>query len=86
MNLYWPLKLKNLYKGLNYFSPKGKLALMFLKHYTCCSYERLIGQLNANIDYQFFCGEHSYLKLIHVTSDVLLSNVNENHIQLINEL
>lgn len=42
----------------NYFSPKGKLALMFLKHYACCSDKRLIEQLNANIDYQFFCDIH----------------------------
>ncbi|MCK5171197.1 MAG: transposase [Bacteroidales bacterium] len=37
------------------FSPQGKLGLMFLKHYACCSDERLIEQLNANIHYQFFC-------------------------------
>jgi len=42
----------------NYFSPRGKLALMFLKHYACCSDKRLIEQLNANIDYQFFCDIH----------------------------
>ncbi len=37
------------------FSPQGKLGLMFLKHYACCSDERLIEQLNANIHYQIFC-------------------------------
>ena len=37
------------------FSPKGKIGLMFLKHYACCSDRRLIEQLNANIHYQFFC-------------------------------
>ena len=37
------------------FSAKGKLGLMFLKHYACCSDQRLIEQLNANIYYQFFC-------------------------------
>ncbi|WP_371412775.1 transposase [Kordia sp. SMS9] len=37
------------------FSPKGRLALMFLKHYACCSDSRLIEQLNSNLDYQFFC-------------------------------
>lgn len=42
----------------NYFSPKGKLALMFLKHYACCSDKKLIEQLNANVDYQFFCDIH----------------------------
>lgn len=42
----------------NYFSPKGKLALMFLKHYACCSDRKLIEHLNANIDYQFFCDIH----------------------------
>jgi hypothetical protein len=37
------------------FSPRGKIALMFLKHYACCSDERLIEQLNANVYYQIFC-------------------------------
>jgi transposase len=49
-------KIKESIKGTkNYFSPKGKIALMFLKHYACCSDKKLIEQLNANIDYQFFC-------------------------------
>ena len=39
----------------SYFSPRGKLALMFLKHYACCSDELLLEQLNANQHYQFFC-------------------------------
>lgn len=43
-------------QGRNYvFSPKGRIALMFLKHYACCSDELLIEQLNSNLDYQFFC-------------------------------
>ena len=51
--------IKESIKGTkNYFSPRGKLALMFLKHYACCSDKRLIEQLNANIDYQFFCDIH----------------------------
>jgi len=37
------------------FTPQGKLGLMFLKHYACCSDERLIEQLNANVHYQIFC-------------------------------
>lgn len=37
------------------FSPKGRLALMFLKHYACCSDKKLIEQLNGNLEYQFFC-------------------------------
>lgn len=40
------------------FSPKGKLALMFLKHYGCCSDRRLIEQLNGNLEWQFFCDIH----------------------------
>lgn len=52
-------KIKESKKGTkNYFSPKGKLALMFLKHYACCSDRKLIEQLNGNIDYQFFCDVH----------------------------
>jgi len=37
------------------FSPRGKLALMFLKHYCCCSDQKLIEQFNGNIHYQIFC-------------------------------
>jgi len=40
------------------FSPKGKIALMFLKHYGCCSDRRLIEQLNGNLEWQFFCDLH----------------------------
>lgn len=39
-----------------HFGPHGKLALMFLKHYACCSDRKLIEQLNANLHWQFFCG------------------------------
>lgn len=37
------------------FSPRGKIALMFLKHVSGVSDKKLIDQLNANIDYQIFC-------------------------------
>ncbi len=37
------------------FSPKGRIALMFLKSYTEVSDRKLIEQLNGNLDYQFFC-------------------------------
>ena len=37
------------------FSPKGKIALMILKHHACCSDRKLIEQLNGNIHYQIFC-------------------------------
>lgn len=40
------------------FSPKGRIGLMILKHYACCSDRKLIEQLNSNIDYQFFCDIH----------------------------
>ncbi len=38
------------------FSPQGKLALMFLKHYANCSDQQLVEQLSGNIHYQLFCG------------------------------
>lgn len=40
----------------SYFSPEGKVALMFLKAYTGLSAPKLMEQLNANIHYQIFCG------------------------------
>ena len=38
-----------------YFSPGGKVALMFLKNYTQLSAPKLLEQLNGNIHYQIFC-------------------------------
>ena len=38
-----------------FFSPEGKVALMFLKMYTQLSAPRLLEQLNSNIHYQIFC-------------------------------
>lgn len=40
----------------SYFSPEGKVALMFLKMYTQLSAPKLLEQLNGNIHYQIFCG------------------------------
>ena len=40
----------------SFFSPQGKLGLMFLKHYANCSDQQLIEQLSGNIYYQLFCG------------------------------
>ncbi|MFS4455423.1 transposase, partial [Maribacter sp. 2304DJ31-5] len=37
------------------FSPRGKLALMFLKHYVGCSDRKLVEHLNYNVHYQVFC-------------------------------
>lgn len=37
------------------FSPRGKIALMFLKNYSGCSDKKLIEQFNGNIYYQIFC-------------------------------
>lgn len=40
----------------SYFSPKGKVAFMFLKSHTGLSAPKLMEQLNANIHYHIFCG------------------------------
>ena len=39
----------------SYFTPEGKVALMFLKMYTQLSPPKLMEQLNGNIHYQIFC-------------------------------
>jgi hypothetical protein len=50
------LGLKQESKGpASIFSPRGKVALMFLKHYCACSDRKLIEQFNGNIYYQIFC-------------------------------
>lgn len=51
------LGLKESKKGpTSIFSPKGKLALMFLKHYSGDSDRTLVEHLNGNLEWQFFCG------------------------------
>ena len=50
------IKLKEYNKGPDcIFSIRGKMALMFLKHYCGCSDKKLIEQLNGSIYYQLFC-------------------------------
>ena len=39
----------------SYFSPEGKVALMFLKMKTQMSFPKLMEELNGNIHYQLFC-------------------------------
>ncbi len=48
--------LKEKAKGpSSYFSPRGKVALMFLKNYTALSDSKLTEQINSNYHYQIFC-------------------------------
>lgn len=64
--LYKVLPLSELARSMNlrqafvgrksYFSPEGKIALMFLKAYTNFSDFELVEHLNGNIHYQLFCG------------------------------
>ena len=39
----------------SFFTPEGKVAMMFLKIYTGLSCPKLLEQLNGNIHYQIFC-------------------------------
>ena len=39
----------------SYFTPEGKVALMFLKMKTPMSFPKLMEELNGNIHYQLFC-------------------------------
>ena len=39
----------------SYFTPEGKVALMFLKMKTQMSFPKLLEELNGNIHYQLFC-------------------------------
>lgn len=83
------LNIKTHKKGpQSYFSPRGKLALMFLKHYTCCSDELLLEQLNANLHYQFFCDiflpigkKLSNFKIISEIRCELAENLNIEELQ-----
>ena len=39
----------------SYFSPRGKIGLMILKHHSCLSDKDLLARLNSDFHYQFFC-------------------------------
>ena len=39
----------------SYFTPEGKVALLFLKMKTQMSFPKLMEDLNGNIHYQLFC-------------------------------
>ena len=55
------------------FSPKGMLALMFLKSYVNCSDKKLILHLNGNIDFQMFCG--IFLGLDRISNYKIVSDI-----------
>lgn len=72
------------------FSPRGKIALMFLKHVAGVSDKKLIEQLNANFDYQIFCDlvipPGSRIKNYKIVSEVrceLSKRLDEEKIQKI---
>jgi transposase len=41
---------------MSIYSPRGKVTLMFLKGYVCCSDRKLMEGLNGNLNWQFFLG------------------------------
>lgn len=55
------------------FPPQGMLALMFLKNYSGLSDEKLIEQLNGNVEWQFFCG--IYLGFERLTNFKIVSYI-----------
>ena len=83
-NIYESIPWKELVKALNIknkklgrksdFSPQGKLALIFLKNYTGLSDRKLIEQINANYEYQYFCGieilPENKIKNYKIVSDI----------------
>lgn len=82
--------IKSSSKGPNsIFSPQGKIALMILKHYACCSDRKLIEQLNSNIDYQFFCDIHLGLKRLDnykIVSQIRTELSSKLHIEAIERI
>ena len=70
----------------SYFSPEGKVALMFLKSYTGLSAPTLMEQLNANIHYQIFCGirinSRNPLTNYKLIDDIILELSNRLKIQI----
>ncbi|MDD7885833.1 transposase [Flavivirga sp. 57AJ16] len=66
---------------------RGRIALMFLKHYAGCSDRKLIEQLNGNLDYQFFCDTllgHKRITNYRIVSQIrgeLASQLNINDLE-----
>ena len=77
-NLVKHFKIKESKKGPSrIFSPRGMIALMFLKSYLGCSDRKLLGHLNGNINFQLFCdlfpggGRLKNFKIIsHIRTDL----------------
>ena len=69
------------------FSPRGKIALMFLKHYFACSDHKLLEIINGSLDCQFFCDiylERSRLKNAKIISEIrceLAGNLDIDKVQ-----
>ena len=84
-------KIRNKKTGRkSFFSPQGKLALQFLKSYTNLSDRKLYERLNADYQFQFFCGLHippnHRLCNYKIISDIrveLSKNLNINNVQKI---
>jgi hypothetical protein len=67
-------KLKEKRKGpARIFSPRGMLALMFLKSYVDCSDRKLVEHLNGNINFQLFC-------------DIFLQGERLEHFKLVSQV
>ena len=58
------------------FSAKGKLAVMFFKHYSGDSDRGLMEHPNGNLDWQFFCG--IYLGQDRLTNFIIISDIRCN--------
>jgi Transposase domain (DUF772) len=68
------LKIKDSKKGpLAIFSPRGKLALMFLKAYTNLSDRKLVENLNGNIHFQMFCDV--FLGIVPLSNAKIVSGI-----------
>jgi len=69
----------------NIFTPQGKLALMFLKSYTSLSDSKLMEQINANYEFQFFCGiqidPHNKIKNYKIISEIRVELAKKMKIQ-----
>ena len=68
-----------------FFTPEGKVALMFLKMYTGLSCPKLMEQLNGNIHYQMFCdvmiGPTRLLTNYKLLDDIMLELAGNLRIQ-----
>jgi transposase, IS5 family len=73
---------KNIVGAPSWLSYEGMFALMFLKHYTKISDEKLVERLNSDACFQLFCGIKTDLFLQPIKDKTLVTRVENSFLYI----